>query len=1034
MAPEHFRRLEELFEKACALPSEARAAAIASWCAGDAAMHQELVAMLEAPDDSGWQKPLHAIASTLEEPLDLPPSIGPYRVVDWLGSGGSSAVYLAEDAGTRIAVKVLMHDDPLLMARFADEQAILASLNHPFIPRFIDTGMHESRPYIAMEYVAGVPITRAARDHSLGLRGRIALLLKVCEAVKAVQKRGIIHRDLKPSNILIVDGPNGLEPRIIDFGIAHCTEALKGKREAVTKLIHVLGSYGYMPPEQFSDGRVTIDRRADVYALGALLYELVVGETPELPEAPLGGPPLPPPEILLLSEALGPVGQLPQAVLRRRDRALLREDVDHIVRKALKTRREERHTDVTELAADLQDVLNGRPSPSRPPGTFGRWRTHLRRHRKEAVLIGSLFAALFAAAIVVGILQTKANAAERMAQWTSYVNHIGRAEQALRTGDSASLKSNLDACDPRLRDIEYRMLAAACRPVAQFDSGASHPVVGYSLASNAILVPMVQGMTLLNPVTMKPQPGSSTFPPSSNHVGALHAGQQLSAGHRAEGGARHWWLWNGTSARDLDYSPKRSQFNTWAVFSADGNWLAISSWGGKPETGTCSLFRCSDGSVAWTKTETTIGGFVNGQALVSRNSGVHWCDLNGTIGERATAISSQTGAWRIQEYAPFACLLVNLSGVTALDRDCSRTLWNTSARAKAATMSSDGSLVAVSDEASIRMFSFRGGEELASRICCDDTVESIAFLSGDRQIVAGCSHGMCQVFDATLLTALRPSQNRVATAAAGKGLWVVRCPPGIREVSITSAATPAGATYKLPQTLLSASLSADEEAAFLLCYDGSIRWCDSTGGFQVVQSERLSASNHTQGTLRLLAISRSAALRLSSDRRQISCDVISVGVSESRPLPSIPGGSIHAACILPDKNLAAIATEGRFCVFRLDSGKQILDRPSESQITALAFRPDGGSIALGTLSGSLTLVSLGGTTDISERRAPIAALAWVGNERLAVATKDRLEFCRASDFTTALSMQIAGTAASLHASSTGLVIIDELGCPSYMPY
>ncbi len=214
--------------------------------------------------------------------------VGRYKLVGRLGEGGFAEVYRAlEEKPIRreVALKILKAgmDTKHLLARFARERQALALMAHNGIARIFDAGATDAgRPYVAMELVEGQAITGYCDEKQLAMAARIDLITAVCGAVEHAHGKGVIHRDLKPSNILVAEENGEPLPKIIDFGIARATDEPLAANTFFTRTHQFMGSPAYMSPEQV-DGTREIDARADVHALGAVLYELLVGESP-LPE------------------------------------------------------------------------------------------------------------------------------------------------------------------------------------------------------------------------------------------------------------------------------------------------------------------------------------------------------------------------------------------------------------------------------------------------------------------------------------------------------------------------------------------------------------------------------------------------------------------------------------------------------------------------------------------------------------------------------------------------------------------------------
>src|SRR5215470_18321395 len=212
--------------------------------------------------------------------------IGPYRLIRELGVGGMGQVWLAEQTEPirrQVALKLIragMYDSTTVQ-RFKAERQSLAIMDHPTIAKIFDAGTTPAgQPYLVMEYVDGLPITDYCDSKKLSVRERVQLLVRVCEGVQHAHQKAIIHRDLKPSNILVVEVDGKPTPRIIDFGLAKTTAPLVPGETLLTQLGALLGTPGYMSPEQTDPEVHDVDTRTDVYSLGTILYELLTGFLP----------------------------------------------------------------------------------------------------------------------------------------------------------------------------------------------------------------------------------------------------------------------------------------------------------------------------------------------------------------------------------------------------------------------------------------------------------------------------------------------------------------------------------------------------------------------------------------------------------------------------------------------------------------------------------------------------------------------------------------------------------------------------------
>lgn len=310
---------------------------------------------------------------------------GPYRVLSELGHGGMGTVYLAvrdEPSFTqKVALKLIKRgmDTDEIVRRFVAERQILASLAHPNIARLFDGGSTpEGRPYFVMEYVEGQPITAYSAERKLSVEARLRLFLRVCRAVQHAHQSLVVHRDLKPANIL-VDAEG--EPKLLDFGIAKLLDPSSfGGLTALTGLAPGPMTPDYASPEQRVGGPITT--ATDVYGLGLLLYELLVGQNPRAVERKLGeGWAERPP-----SQAIVALAGPKDAEARRLARQISG-DLDTIVGKALESEPQRRYGTAAALAEDVERHLTQRPVTARRPTPGYRLSRAVVRNKLAATLI-----------------------------------------------------------------------------------------------------------------------------------------------------------------------------------------------------------------------------------------------------------------------------------------------------------------------------------------------------------------------------------------------------------------------------------------------------------------------------------------------------------------------------------------------------------------------------------------------------------------------------------------------------------------------
>jgi serine/threonine protein kinase/tetratricopeptide (TPR) repeat protein len=348
-------------------------------------------------DESGTQTIDTAAAAASDD------DFGRYHVLRALGEGGMGTVYLAdqlEPIRRRVALKVvkLGMDTAQVLARFHNERQALAMMDHPNIAQIFDAGATiKGRPYFVMEYIEGAPITQYCDRKRMTTRERLALFLAVCRAVQHAHQKGVIHRDLKPSNVLVTEQDGAPIPKVIDFGIAKATDKWAVENTLLTQFGQIVGTPEYASPEQADTMTGEIDEASDVYSLGVLLYELLIGAVPfdtaTLRNAGLA-------EMLRiireeeapsLARRLTSLGAAASEIAARRqtDLASLRRvvdgDLNSITMKALEKTRERRYSSASDLGADIQRYMDDRPVLASPPGGLYRSRKFLRRHRLAAL-------------------------------------------------------------------------------------------------------------------------------------------------------------------------------------------------------------------------------------------------------------------------------------------------------------------------------------------------------------------------------------------------------------------------------------------------------------------------------------------------------------------------------------------------------------------------------------------------------------------------------------------------------------------------
>jgi serine/threonine protein kinase len=343
--------------------------------------------------------------------------IGPYQLVKLLGEGGMGQVWLAEQTEPvkrKVALKLVKSGryDQSVIQRFESERQSLAIMDHPAIAKVFDAGTTaDGQPFFVMEFVPGSPITQYCDDKRLNTRQRLELFIKVCDGVQHAHQKAIIHRDLKPGNIMVTEVDGKAAPHIIDFGIAKATEKKPDTETLVTQVGMLVGTPGYMAPEQTDANAQDIDTRADVYALGVILYEMLTGSLPfdlkQWQKQPLhevlrqireDDPPRPSTRVFTEANTAIENAEMRQSEPRQLT-SLLKGDLDWITMKALEKDRARRYDSPTSLAADITRYLTDEPVLASPPSVAYRTSKFIKRHRVGVLAAATVFLMLIALAV-----------------------------------------------------------------------------------------------------------------------------------------------------------------------------------------------------------------------------------------------------------------------------------------------------------------------------------------------------------------------------------------------------------------------------------------------------------------------------------------------------------------------------------------------------------------------------------------------------------------------------------------------------------
>jgi eukaryotic-like serine/threonine-protein kinase len=417
--------LTEHFYRLSTLPPDRRQAHLETLEQSSPELTEKLKGLLKAHDQAeGFLDSFDPQAASQlldeDERLAMPDQVGPFRLLREIGRGGLGVVYLAERVGgdfeQRVAVKLIKRgmDSELILKRFYRERRILASLEHANIARLIDGGMLEDgRPYFAMEYIDGVPITTWCDEQRATIGQRLRLFEQVCRAVQYAHTRLVVHRDLKPANILVT--VDMAIPKLLDFGIAKLTneEAENGTALTVAGIRAMTPEYA--APEQIRGEPVSV--ATDVYALGVVLYELLTGHHPfdrdadsrqSMATAICDTTPLLPSVSVTGSPGVSRARSNRPQSLRR----TLRGDLDNIVLRAMAKEPARRYGSAEALAEDIRRHLEGLPVKARPDTAVYRARRFISRHALS-VATTAAFVLLLMASIVALVIQQADTVRER---------------------------------------------------------------------------------------------------------------------------------------------------------------------------------------------------------------------------------------------------------------------------------------------------------------------------------------------------------------------------------------------------------------------------------------------------------------------------------------------------------------------------------------------------------------------------------------------------------------------------------------------
>ncbi len=636
--------------------------------------------------------------------------IGPYKLLRILGEGGMGIVYLAEQEDPirrRVALKIVKPgmDSKQVIARFEAERQALALLDHPNVAHVYDAGTTETgRPYFAMEYVQGIPITEHCDRQKLTIEERLKLFVQVCEAIQHAHQKGIIHRDIKPSNIQVCIQGAQAAPKVIDFGVAKALSQPLTERTLVTEQGQLIGTPEYISPEQAEMTNQDIDTRSDIYSLGVLLYELLTGTLPfESQTLRRGGleqmrqviretePKTPSTRVSSLdgetSSRLAKSCQSDVVSLRRK----LRGDLDWITLKAMEKDRMRRYQTAHALAEDIERHLNNEPVLAGRPGTLYRFQKLIRRNKGVFVAVSAVAAVLVLGALVStwqavratqakreqSRLREEAVAAQKKEAALRYASDMSLAQQALAMNDLGRARRLLEAHRPSPGEVDLR--------------GWEWRYLWQESRSDALLTLCRQSSEIWS-LAVSPD------------------GKWLAVGEYQGGRLSIWDLATGQEA----VRPEAGDGPVRVAFSPGEELMAFSVVTGSGSANPQHKIRLWNRATQQTVAESLLGGECMGLAF---------CDDGRTLITYAADPENEIALWQVPEGAKL--------------RSCPLSAWDES-QGTAGTpfaIARNGTVGAVAPDATIHLIDLSTGKERWQATAADESVKALA-LSPDGRILA----------------------------------------------------------------------------------------------------------------------------------------------------------------------------------------------------------------------------------------------------------------------------------------------------------
>jgi WD40 repeat protein/serine/threonine protein kinase len=868
------------------------------------------------------------------------PAVPGYEILGELGRGGMGVVYQARQLALQrtVALKMVLtgtHAGPKDLARFRAEAAVIARLQHPNIVQIYDVGEAAGRPYFALEFVAGGSLARHLDGTPQPVRPAAQLIETLARAVQAAHDNGVVHRDLKPANILLhkeegrrikdeftsVDPPSILDPsafllpKITDFGVAKCVD---GAGEvpgpgASTVTGEILGTPSYMAPEQAATPRPPVGPAADVYALGAILYELLTGRPPFRGETPL-------------ETVLQVLHNEPVSVTRLQPGVPL--DLETICLKCLQKDPRKRYTSAVELANDLHRFRNGEPIRARPPSALYRWGKFAQRNRALVAAVLGVLISLAAGAVTAGLFALRATEQRDRAEENArradrekeaalrkaYYAHLAAAGAALRDDDVAAAARHLFSKDApeKLRDWEWHHLHSRLDDCWAVVRAPDHGEMRLASGGEGIrLLAVGQDFRLLDP------DGGEVFRFARNGLAVVHV-EHTRQGTRVLGydEAGRLVVLDETGKARLRLDPPPQRAPTVVAVSPDQTRLAV-NWGETEPTHPFGVYDLASGE----KRADCVGhpGYVMALAFspdgrqVASAAEDHTVRLwDAATGAQLHVLSGHTDKVLAVAYSPDGARVLTAAAdgtvrqwAVATGKLAAVPYRGHRHEVHAAVYSPDGRRIASGDhDGTVRLWAAEDQEDVVVLHGHTEVVHQLAFSPDGRRLASAAQDGTARLWE----------------VGNGPGPTVLR---GHRNYVYPVAYSPDG------WWIASGS------------WDHTVRLWDARTGEPC-------ATLRQTGTVRALAFSPDGS-RLVSGCDDDDLQIWDVATGQRRKHVPAPGKIVLVVTVSPDGGrLAAADLSGRASITDVATGREVASfRMADewAQKKALAYSPDGRWLA-----------------------------------------------------------------------------------------